>query len=87
METLDTSLAVLLFLLISGAYLSGPLAYALAVARFNILAVLLAGLSIWLGTFWLLTIYTGWKYLGLVSAGIGVLALLKATGNFYDHDK
>jgi hypothetical protein len=78
------SLAFLIFLLWSAVFLGGPVAYLLALYKWNMLALLAACTSIWLGVFWFATIYTGWKYLGLLSALLGLLALLKVTENFYD---
>jgi len=78
------SLALAVFILWSALFLCGPLAYGLARYQFNILAVLVACAALWLGVFWFATIYTWAKYLGLISAVLGLLALLKVTDNFYD---
>jgi len=78
------SLALLVFGLFCAVFLCGPIAYVLAWRHFNILAILVAGMAIWLGIYWFATIFTWAKYLGLLSAILGLLALLKVTDNFYD---
>ena len=78
------SLALLVFVLFCAVFLCGPIAYLLAWWRFNILAILVAGMAIWLGIYWFATIFTWAKYLGLLSSILGLLALLKVTDNFYD---
>lgn len=80
------SLALLVAGLFCAVLLCGPAAYTLAVLRFYILAIIVAGMAIWLGVYWFATVYTWAKYLGILSAGLGVLALLKVTDKlFYDH--
>jgi hypothetical protein len=78
------SLALLIFVLFCAVFLCGPFAYALAYFKFNILAILVGGLAIFLGIYWFGTIYTWAKYLGAISAVIGLLALMRVTSNFYD---
>lgn len=79
------SLALLVFVLFCAVFLCGPLAYGLALLKWNWPAILVSGLAIWLGVYWLVTVYTWAKYLGLVSAGLGLLALVHATRNLYGH--
>lgn len=69
------SLALLVFIIFSAVFLCGPLAIALAVQHRGVLAVLLAGVAIWLGIYWYVTVYTWAKYLGVLSAGCGLYAM------------
>jgi hypothetical protein len=74
-------LAISVFLLFCGLFLNGPIAIILAYARWNIVAVLIGACSCWLGIFWFVTVYTGWKYLGLLSAACGLYAMYKTARN------
>jgi len=78
------SLALLVFGIFCAAFLCGPIALGLAYGKFNVLAAIAAIIAIWLGIYWFATIYTWAKYLGVLSALCGLLALLKVAGNFYD---
>ena len=78
------SLALMVFVIWCAVFLCGPIAYALAHFRCNILAIIVSAAAIWLGIFWFGNVYTWAKYLGIVSAVLGLLALLKVTSNFYD---
>lgn len=77
------SLALLVFLIFCAVFLCGPIAYLLAMYKWNILAVIVSALAIWLGIYWFVTIYTWFKYLGILSSILGVLALLKVTDNLF----
>jgi hypothetical protein len=74
-------LAISAFLLFSSLFLSGPIAIILATQRWHIMAVFLGASSCWLGIFWFVTVYTGWKYLGLLSAACGLYAMYKTAQN------
>lgn len=74
-------LALSVFMLISALFLCGPISLILAYNRWHILAVFLGAASCWLGIFWFVTVYTGWKYLGLVSAACGLYAMYKTAKN------
>jgi hypothetical protein len=75
------SLAFLVFIIISALFLCGPVAIALALNKWSVLAVLVGACACWLGIFWFVTVYTGWKYLGLVSAACGLYAMYKTAKN------
>lgn len=75
------SLALIIFLIITAVLLCGPLAVFFAVNRWHILAVVIGGLSCWLGIYFFVTVYTAFKYLGLVSAGLGLWAMYKTARN------
>lgn len=75
------SLAFTVFLIVCALYLCGPLAVICAHLRWNIAAVLIGAAACWLGLFWLVTVYTWFKYMGLVSAGLGLYAMYKAARN------
>lgn len=75
------SLALLVFLLVTALFLCGPVALGLAYARWNLLAVIVAACACWLGIYFFVTVYTAFKYLGLVSAGLGLWAMYKAARN------
>jgi hypothetical protein len=75
------SLAFLVFVMICAVLLCGPVALGLAYARWNVLAVLVAAGACWLGIYFFVTVYTAFKYLGLVSAGAGLWAMYKAARN------
>lgn len=78
------SLALLVFGIFCVVFLCGPLALGLAYGKFNILAAIVALIAIWLGIHWFATVYTWAKYLGILPALFGLIALLKVAGNFYD---
>lgn len=69
------TLAISLLMLFSALFLCGPIAVILAYNRWAMLAVLLGAASCWLGIFWFVTIYTGWRYLGLFSTACGLYAM------------
>jgi hypothetical protein len=68
-------LAISAVLLFSAVFLCGPIAAVLAYNRWSIMAVFLGAASCWLGIFWFVTIYTNFKYLGLMSAACGLYAM------------
>lgn len=74
-------LALSAFMLVSAVYLCGPIALILAWNRWHLLAVLLGAASCWLGIYFFVTVYTAFKYLGLVSAGLGLWAMYKTARN------
>jgi hypothetical protein len=43
--------------------------------------VVIGALSCWLGIYFFVTVYTSFKYLGLVSAGLGLWAMYKTARN------
>ena len=69
------SLAFLVFVLFSALFLCGPVAIVLLYFKQLILASLLALISIWLGIFWFVHVYTWFRVLGLISAGCGLYVL------------
>lgn len=69
------SLAFLVFILFCALILDGPLAILFANQRWHILAILAGAIACWLGIFWFVTVYTWFKYLGLVSAACGLYAM------------
>lgn len=77
------SLALLVFVIFSAVFLCGPIAVGLAYLKWTIPALLVGGLAIWLGVYWFATVYTWFKYLGIVSALLGLWALLKASGDVF----
>lgn len=77
------SLALLVFVIFCAVFLCGPIAVALAYSKWHILSLLVGGLAIWLGVYWFATVFTWAKYLGVVSALLGLWALLKTTGDMY----
>lgn len=79
------SLGVLVFVLFCAMFLCGPIALGLAYARWNWLAIFIGCVAIMLGIQWFAGVYTWFKWLGVISAFMGLLALLKATGDMlYD---
>ncbi len=79
------SLGLLVFVLFCGVFLCGPFALGCAYLRWNWLAVLIGCVALMLGIFWFATVFTWFKWLGVISAFMGFLALLKATGDMlYD---
>ena len=77
------SLAFLVFVIFSAVFLCGPIAVLLAYLKWPILALIVGGTAIWLGVYWFATVYTWAKYLGVVSAGLGLWALFKATRDMF----
>lgn len=77
------SLARLVFFVVIAVFLCGPLAVGLAYFKWSIPALLVGGLAIWLGIYWFATVFTAAKYLGVVSALLGLWALLKTTGDMF----
>lgn len=77
------SLALLAFVIFSAVFLCGPIAVGLAYLKWTLPALLVGGLAIWLGVYWFATVYTWFKYLGIVSALLGLWALLKASGDVF----
>lgn len=77
------SLALLVFVIFSAVFLCGPIAVGLAYLKWTLPALLVGGLAIWLGVYWFATVYTWFKYLGIVSALLGLWALLKASGDVF----
>jgi hypothetical protein len=75
------SLAFMVFLIVCAIYLCGPAAVILAYYRWNIAAVLIGAAACWLGIFWLITVYTWFKYLGLASVACGLYAMYRAARN------
>lgn len=66
------SLAFAVFIIWSAVFLSGPLAILADYLERPLLSALLATASIWLGIFWFSHTYTAARYMGLLSAGMGV---------------
>lgn len=81
------SLALLVFVIFSAVFLCGPIAVGMAYLKWTLPALLIGGLAIWLGVYWFATVYTAAKYLGVVSALLGLWALLKATGDMFPWTK
>lgn len=77
------SLALLVFVIFSAVFLCGPIAVLLAYNKWHILSLFVGGVAIWLGVYWFATVFTWAKYLGVVSALLGLWALLKATGDMF----
>lgn len=77
------SLAFMVFFIFCAVFLCGPIAVALAYGKWTIPALIVGGLAIWLGVYWFATVFTWAKYLGVVSALLGLWALLKATGDMF----
>ena len=75
------SLAFLVFVIFSAVFLCGPAAIVLSVNKLNILGIILAAISCWLGIYWFVTVYTWAKYLGLFSAACGLYAMYLAARN------
>jgi hypothetical protein len=75
------SLALLVFLLVCAVYLCGPIAAFFAVKKLSIAAVITGALACWLGIYFFVTVYTGFRYLGLVSTGLGLWAMYKTARN------
>lgn len=75
------SLALLVFLLVCATYLCGPIAAFFAVKKLSIAAVITGALACWLGIYFFVTVYTGFRYLGLVSAALGLWAMYKTARN------
>lgn len=75
------SLAFMVFVIFCAVFLCGPIAIGLAYNKLNILAVIIAAFSCWLGIYWFITVYTWAKYLGLISAGLGLYAMYIAAHN------
>ena len=75
------SLAFMVFLIVCAVYLCGPIAAICAVNRWHVLAVLLGAFACWLGIYFFVTVYTSFKYVGLVSAGLGLWAMYKTARN------
>jgi len=75
------SLALLVFFLVCAVFLCGPVAAIAAANKFNVLAVIIGALACWLGIYFFVTVYTSFKYLGLVSAGLGLWAMYKTARN------
>ena len=73
-EFLVASLAYLILSLICLLFLLGPFAAWIAVKNFPIAALVLGLLAIGLGVFWFQGVYTWPRYLGLLSAGLGIYA-------------
>lgn len=71
------SLAFLVFLIITATYLCGPIAAYFAVKKWSFAAVVMGAFACWLGIYFFVTISTGFRYLGLVSAGLGLWAMYK----------
>lgn len=71
------SLAFMVFLIFCALILCGPVAILCANYRWHILAVIIGAFAAWLGIFWFVTVYTWFKYLGLVSAACGLYAMYK----------
>jgi len=79
------SLAFLVFLVVCAVILCGPVALLLAFTRWNILAVIVGACACWLGIHFFVTVYTSMKYLGLISAGLGLWAMYKTARNLTVH--
>lgn len=77
------SLGVLIFAIFCAVFLCGPLACLLAHYKFRVLSLLIGGLAIFLGIYWFATVFTWFKWLGVLSALCGLFALLKTTGDMY----
>lgn len=77
------SLALLVFVIFCAVFLCGPIAVTLAYCKLPILALLVGGLAVFLGVYWFGTVFTWAKYLGMLSAGLGLWALLKAAGDLF----
>jgi hypothetical protein len=75
------SLALLVFLIVCAAILCGPIAAVCAVNRLHVLAVMIGAVACWLGVYFFVTVYTAFKYLGLVSAALGLWAMYKTARN------
>lgn len=75
------SLALIVFFIVCAVLLCGPLALFFAMVRWHILAVVIGALSCWLGIYFFVTVYTSFKYLGLVSTGLGLWAMYKTARN------
>jgi hypothetical protein len=75
------SLAFMVFLIVCAVLLCGPIAALCAINRWHVLAVVIGALSCWLGIYFFVTVYTSFKYLGLVSAGLGLWAMYKTARN------
>lgn len=77
------SLALLVFVIFCAVFLCGPIAVGLAYFKWRILSLIVGGLAIWLGVYWFATVFTWAKYLGVVSALLGLWALLKTTREMF----
>jgi hypothetical protein len=75
------SLAFMVFLIVCAVLLCGPIAAIFAVKKWSIAAVLVGACACWLGIYFFVTVYTSFKYLGLVSAGLGLWAMYKTARN------
>jgi Na+/H+-translocating membrane pyrophosphatase len=75
------SLALLVIFIVCAVMLCGPIAAICAANKFNVLAVLVGALACWLGIYFFVTVYTWFRYLGLVSAGLGLWAMYKTARN------
>ena len=71
------SLAIAVFIIWCAVFLCGPVAVGLHHLKLPILAALMSLISIWLGIFWCVHVYTWPRYLGLVSAACGLYVLWK----------
>lgn len=77
------SLARIVALIFCAVFLCGPIAVGLAYLKWSIPALLVGGLAILLGAHWFATVSTSIRYLGVLSIGLGLWALLKATGEMF----
>jgi|688.fasta_scaffold1076016_2 hypothetical protein len=75
------SLALLVFFIVCAVLLCGPIAALFAVKKWIIAAVVTGALACWLGIYFFVTVYTSFKYLGLVSAGLGLWAMYQTARN------
>lgn len=73
-----TAAALIAFLGICLVWLCGPLALLAAVWKRYGIATVLSIAALYLGVFWYETVYTEWRYLGLVSANCGLVAFFLA---------
>ena len=69
------SLAFLVVCLVVAMNLCGPGALVAAHYRYDVIAAFIGGLAVLLGWQWFTTVYTWARYLGLVSLGMGLVAI------------
>jgi hypothetical protein len=74
-------LSTLIFLLFCATYLCGPIAALFAVKKWSIAAVVTGAFACWLGIYFFVTVNTEFRYLGLVSTGLGLWAMYKIARN------
>lgn len=75
------SLALLVFGIVCAVLLCGPFAALFAVKKWSIAAVLTGALACWLGIYFFVTVYTWFKYVGLLSAALGLWAMYRTARN------